>query len=130
MSRFRSTLALAAALIIGSSAGAVPGDYGESIQPLLADHCYACHGPDEKARKAGLRFDQRDSALAELKSGARAIVPGEIATSEVIRRIFSDDPDEVMPPPKFKKRPSEEAMGRSTNSTGHLNRCGNRHFLR
>jgi hypothetical protein len=109
MSRFRSTLALAAALIIGSSAGAVPGDYGESIQPLLADHCYACHGPDEKARKAGLRFDQRDSALAELKSGARAIVPGEIATSEVIRRIFSDDPDEVMPPPKFKKRPSEEA---------------------
>lgn len=84
-------------------------DYGKDIQPLLAEHCYACHGPDENTREAGLRFDERDSATAELNSGRRAIVPGQPDRSEMIRRLVSSDPDEQMPPPEFRKRPSDEA---------------------
>jgi hypothetical protein len=83
-------------------------DYGKDVQPLLAEHCYACHGPDEKTRKGGLRFDDRESATAMLESGHRAIVPGDGSASAMIRKIFSDDPDEVMPPPEFKKQPSDE----------------------
>ncbi len=84
-------------------------DYGTEIQPLLAEHCYACHGPDAKERKAGLRFDERDVATEKLKSGSTAIVPGDADVSEMIRRLFSDDPDEMMPPPEFRKRPTAEA---------------------
>ena len=89
------------------SAGAGTPDFSRDIQPLLADHCYACHGPDAKTRKSGLRFDLREVATGELKSGARAIVPGDLEESELVRRIFSKDPDEMMPPPDFRKRISD-----------------------
>ena len=38
-------------------------DFGRDVQPILANHCYACHGPDEKVREAGLRLDLRQSAV-------------------------------------------------------------------
>ena len=82
-------------------------DFSRDVQPLLADHCYACHGPDAKTRKRGLRFDLREAAVGELDSGLRAIVPGNLEESELIHRILSDDPDEMMPPPDFRKRLSE-----------------------
>ena len=66
-------------------------DYGKEIQPLLAEHCYACHGPDAKTRKRGLRFDVREVAVRALKSGAHAIVPGDVDASEMVRRLFSTD---------------------------------------
>jgi hypothetical protein len=68
--------------------------FGRDIQPILARNCFACHGPDEGQRQADLRLDQRESAVA---SGA--IRPGDPAASELIRRIFSTDPAEQMPPP-------------------------------
>ena len=68
--------------------------YNRVIQPILRDNCYQCHGPDSGSRKADLRFDKRESPL-DLK----AIVPGDSASSEMIARILSDDPEEVMPPP-------------------------------
>ena len=74
--------------------------FNRDVLPILADHCHACHGPDKAARKAGLRLDRREAALAELESGARAIVPGDAAQSELWKRITSEDRDEVMPPPK------------------------------
>ncbi len=74
--------------------------FSREILPLLSDTCFACHGPDEGSRKAGLRLDTRDGALGKGKSGDTAITPGDVARSEVIRRIFSTDEDEVMPPPK------------------------------
>ncbi|HCQ37533.1 MAG TPA: hypothetical protein DIV39_00125 [Verrucomicrobiales bacterium] len=80
-----------------------PADFSRDIQPLLAEHCYACHGPDAKTRKSGLRLDLREGAMGELKSGSRAIVPGDLEESEIIHRIFSKDPDEMMPPPDFRK---------------------------
>ena len=79
---------------------AAPLSFERDIQPILAENCYHCHGPDAEARKARLRFDQRDSALAPAKSGATAIVPGKPDESELVARIFSVDPEEVMPSPE------------------------------
>ncbi len=75
--------------------------FNRDIRPLLADTCFRCHGPAVK--KAGLRLDQRDLALHATESGAVPIVPGNVEESEIIRRIFSDDESEVMPPPAARK---------------------------
>ncbi|CAN5609951.1 PSD1 and planctomycete cytochrome C domain-containing protein [soil metagenome] len=82
------------------SIAAQPVDYNRDIRPILATQCYACHGPDEKTRKADLRLDLRDVAV---KTGA--IVPGKPAESTLLARITSKDNDEVMPPAKSKKPP-------------------------
>jgi len=66
--------------------------YSRDIKPLLANHCYACHGPDAGQRKADLRLDVREAALES------AIVPGDSASSELVSRITSDDPKMRMPP--------------------------------
>ena len=73
-------------------------EYNRDIRPILAEQCFACHGPDSAARKADLRLDQRDAAI-----DMASIVPGDPEDSELIRRIMSDDPDELMPPPETKK---------------------------
>ncbi|MHC4402183.1 MAG: PSD1 and planctomycete cytochrome C domain-containing protein [Planctomycetota bacterium] len=67
--------------------------YLRQIKPILSNHCYACHGPDEAQREADLRLDVRDAAIEY------AIVPGEAAESLVVDRIAPEDPDERMPPP-------------------------------
>jgi mono/diheme cytochrome c family protein len=74
-------------------------DFNREIRPILSDHCFTCHGPDENKRKAKLRFDTKDGAFAALRHGGRAIVPGKLDESEMIRRITSTDADDVMPPP-------------------------------
>ena len=79
---------------------ATPISFERDIQPILSENCYHCHGPDGEARKAKLRLDRRDSALAPAKSGATAVVPGKPDESELVARIFSADPEEVMPSPK------------------------------
>ncbi|MDE0865871.1 MAG: DUF1553 domain-containing protein [Rubripirellula sp.] len=76
--------------------------FNRDVQPILGDRCYACHGPDEDSREADLRLDQRTSALGTNADGA-AIVPGRPSLSELIHRINSDDPDEIMPPPSHNK---------------------------
>ncbi len=72
--------------------------FHRDIRPLLSDHCFACHGPDEKKREAELRLDQSKSAL---DSGA--IVPGKPELSLLWQRISSEDPEAVMPPAGFHK---------------------------
>ncbi|MGA1523278.1 MAG: DUF1549 domain-containing protein, partial [Planctomycetota bacterium] len=74
-------------------------DFTTEVRPILADRCFACHGPDAEARRAGLRLDVAEAASATLESGRRAIVPGRPQDSELVRRIRSSDPDRVMPPP-------------------------------
>ena len=71
-------------------------DFTRQIQPVLAKHCYSCHGPDEA--EGGLRFSDGDSALAEAESGEYAIVPGDVEASQLIQRITSQDEAERMPP--------------------------------
>jgi hypothetical protein len=80
-----------------------PVDFTRDIRPLLVDRCFQCHGPDEKTRKAGLRLDDRDSALRKLRSGSHAIVPAAPAKSELIARLRSTDPTEIMPPARVGK---------------------------
>ncbi len=72
--------------------------FNRDIRPIFMDTCLTCHGPDSAARKADLRMDKRDAAIEH-----GAISPGKPDESEMIRRILSDDPEEIMPPPELKK---------------------------
>ena len=95
----------AAATFIAGTAGSAPApDFQREVRPILSRQCFACHGPDEHGRKAGLRLDLRESALATAKSGKRAIIPGKPEQSELVRRIASTDHDKVMPPMETKKQ--------------------------
>src|SRR5216117_4372298 len=78
-------------------------DFNRDIRPILSEHCYACHGPDEPKRKAGLRLDVQEGAFKELKSGNRALVAADLTKSALVERVTSTDPEEVMPPPKHNK---------------------------
>jgi hypothetical protein len=78
-------------------------DFRRQVQPILARHCFACHGFDEESREAGLRLDLRESAVE-----AGAIDPADLANSLLTERIFSDDPAQIMPPPGFHKPLSPE----------------------
>lgn len=72
-------------------------DFASQIQPLLARHCYACHGPDQQ--EGGLRFDDSRTVVAQADSGQAAIVPSKPAESELLRRVqASDESGERMPP--------------------------------
>ena len=79
-----------------------PG-FNRDIRPILSDACFHCHGPDQNTREAGLRLDVRDDATSATESGAVAIVPGHPEKSEVVRRIFSTDEDDRMPPDRSHK---------------------------
>ncbi len=92
------------ALCIAARLPAQSIDFNRDIRPILSGKCSQCHGPDDAVRKAGLRLDVRDSALKELQSGHRAIVPGDAAKSELIARVSSTDPSYAMPPAKVGKR--------------------------
>src|SRR2546429_1300794 len=76
-----------------------PVDFSAQIRPIISSKCFSCHGPDESARKAKLRLDLRDEAIKGRK-GVRAIAPGDLDKSELVRRITTTDPDDIMPPPK------------------------------
>jgi hypothetical protein len=89
-------LLLVVVAALATPAVATELDFARDIQPLLARRCYACHGPD--TQEAGLRLDDRAAATAELDSGAIAVVPGDLATSEMLARITSTDHDLQMPP--------------------------------
>ena len=70
-------------------------DFNRDVRPILSDNCFACHGFDASSRKAKLRLDTREGATAEV------IVPGKPDQSELIARIRSSDPDEMMPPARL-----------------------------
>jgi hypothetical protein len=68
--------------------------FNRDIRPILSENCFYCHGQDANKRKADLRLDSRDAALAK-----NAFIPGNPDESELVKRLVSSDPDEVMPPP-------------------------------
>lgn len=71
--------------------------FGRDILPILSNNCFACHGPDESARKADLRLDLEQDAKA-VQGESAAVFAGDLAKSTLWQRIVSDDPDYVMPP--------------------------------
>ncbi len=77
-------------------------DYNIHIRPILSDRCFKCHGPDANQRKANLRLDTHEGAMAALKDNpdAHAIIPGQPDQSEVFLRIATTDTSMVMPPVK------------------------------
>ncbi len=102
--KFARNLAAVALMAASTTLHAeVPG-YNRDIRPILAENCFACHGPDAKQRKAELRLDQRDAALTVL-------APGRPDTSEVLRRIATDDSEDRMPPAETHKTLSPAQQG-------------------
>lgn len=87
-------------------------DFNFHVRPILSDRCFACHGPDEKARKGDLRLDLEANAFASLDSlnERYAIVRGNLEESQLIHRITSTDPDEMMPPPESKLELSNQEI--------------------
>ncbi len=71
-------------------------DFNRQIRPLLAKHCYACHGPDKA--ESGVRLSDFDSAIKETDSGVLAIDPRKPESSELLKRVASNDPSLRMPP--------------------------------
>lgn len=106
--RWFRRLCPALALTIASyvaSAGEVR--FNRDIRPILSDKCFKCHGPDANHRKAELRLDILEGALADLGDYA-AVVPGAPDKSELIARITTGDEDDVMPPPDTGKTLSDD----------------------
>jgi mono/diheme cytochrome c family protein len=91
-------LCLCGQAAIAVSAPVATVEYARDIQPILAEHCLLCHGPDDA--KGGLTLTSRESILKALESGEHAVVPGKPEASAVLTRLLSTDPDEQMPPPK------------------------------
>lgn len=100
MKRYGVILACGAALMAvhwpAKGAGPLPLEYNRDVRPILSDKCFKCHGPDSGARKADLRLDVRESAIAE-HDGGWPIVPGHPEKSELIERVLATDPDDRMP---------------------------------
>ena len=89
---------LVSAVFAGRALDAAGIDFNKEIRPILVENCFSCHGADSAGRKGDLRLDLRDEAV---ESGA--IAPGDADSSVMLDRIFSDDAEEVMPPPEAKK---------------------------
>ena len=89
------------AFFVVAAGEAEPVSYAYEIRPIFSDKCFACHGPDAAKRESGLRLDTVEGATGPLKEApGSAIVPGEPGKSAAWQRIVSDDPEQVMPPPK------------------------------
>jgi len=84
--------------------------FNDDIQPILSEHCFQCHGPDSDARKGELRLDRPEQAFLPRKEGGAAIVKHDPANSLIIRRISSQDPTKIMPPPEAHKPLREEQI--------------------
>ncbi|MFP6764493.1 MAG: DUF1549 domain-containing protein, partial [Planctomycetaceae bacterium] len=110
-----ATVCLAPAVLIAQTQSPPSIGFNAQIRPILSEHCLACHGPDSSSRKASLRLDLRESAL-----DVGVIVPGKPDASELIARILSEDPEEVMPPPSTGKKlqPEEKTLLRQWIAQG------------
>ncbi len=84
-------------------------DFDRDVLPILSSQCFACHGPDANRRKAELRLDVREGAIAHRESGA-AVLPGKPVESELLVRITSEDETDQMPPPRAGGRLSPEQI--------------------
>ena len=87
----------------GASPARPPVNFDRDVKPILAANCFACHGPDEHDRKAGVRLDTKEGLLASTKEGKTVVAPGKAGESELLKRVTHADADERMPPKKSGK---------------------------
>ena len=78
-------------------------DFSREILPVLSDNCFQCHGPDPKSRKGELRLDDEADAKRD-RGGHAVVVAGKSGESELIKRLLTHDPDDLMPPPELGKK--------------------------
>jgi mono/diheme cytochrome c family protein len=97
--KFAAPALVALLLAVAARAADTPAPvrFSRDVLPILADNCFACHGPDARARKAGLRLDSREGALA-------VVVPGKSAESELFLRVSAAPGHKPMPPAKTNRR--------------------------
>ncbi len=105
-------LMMLAALLISAPTRGEEVSYNRDIRPLLADRCFACHGPDESKREAKLRLDVANGEQSPFaaRDGRRVIQPKEAESSELWKRLTTDDPDLQMPPADSIKKPLTDAQ--------------------
>jgi hypothetical protein len=92
------------------AAGPQKIDFARQVRPVLTENCFECHGPDPKARKGDLRLDSREGVFAD-RGGYRVVVPGRPEDSELIARITSTEPDELMPPAHSRRKLTKDQVG-------------------
>lgn len=103
-------------ILVAVAPAAAPGadkvDFNFQIRPLLSDRCFRCHGPDAHARKAKMRLDTLEGSRKALDDGWAVVKPGHPERSEMIRRIYTTDEDDLMPPPdsNLKLTPAEKDL--------------------
>jgi hypothetical protein len=95
---FAAAIALARLAAAQTPGAAAPVQFNRDVRPILAEHCWKCHGVDARARRAGLRLDVREEAVKPADSGVAAIIPGDPGASELLRRVTAADGSERMPP--------------------------------
>ncbi len=86
--------------------------YNRDIRPLLADRCFACHGPDDAKREAKLRLDIATGELSpfQARDDHFVIKPGNVDASELWQRITTNDPALQMPPSDSIKKPLTDSQ--------------------
>jgi len=87
-----------------------PIEFNRDIRPILSDHCYQCHGPDEGTREEDLRLDLREGLLGTTESGQPIVAPGDAEESEIYYRISNSDAEERMPPTDFPQQPTDDEI--------------------
>ncbi len=110
---------MVSAVTAGSDGRAALLEFNRDIRPILSENCFQCHGQDPAKREAKLRLDDRGVATTP-RDGIAAIVPGQPGESEMIRRITSREPSEMMPPPESHKslKPPQAALLRQWIAEG------------
>lgn len=101
-----AVVVLARAALAATPIGNAKVEYNRDVRPILSENCFFCHGPDKNQRKAKLRLDVRDEAIAK-----EAFVPGKAEESELVKRILTADEDDVMPPPDSHKHLTDAQKG-------------------
>ncbi|MGE0758757.1 MAG: DUF1549 domain-containing protein, partial [Pirellulaceae bacterium] len=93
--------------------GAGP-DFAREIRPILSEHCFRCHGPDESHREGSLRLDVEADAK-RVVDGSAAIVPGDLERSQLWQRVRATDLDLRMPPPEAGRALNDDELARLAN---------------